>query len=130
MSVQSGYSINQIDEAIRKKLAPYQFSSYLSTPETGIVLTSSVDNKISLPVSLSGTVRGFDIYDFGGGNTALRFTGSGLGNGDTATFRIEVSASLEATSGAGHFIFKAKTRPYTETTWTNATDVTGLCCAE
>lgn len=130
MAVQSGYSIAQVDEGIRKSITPYQFSSYLSTPETGIVLTGSVDNKVSLPVSSAGTIRGFDIYDFGGGVTALRFVGSGLGNGDSATFRVEVSASIEATIGAAHFIFKAKTRPYTETTWANATDVTGFAAHE
>ena len=129
MSVQSGYSITQIDEAFRKTLNPYQFSSYLTSPETGLALTGSTDNKVSLPVSLVPGINGFDIYTTPQG-TALRFIGSGLGNGDVATLRIEVSSSIEATSGAADVLFKAKTRPYTETAFTNAVDITGLFVSE
>lgn len=126
MAYNSNYTGTQVDEAIRKKLTPYQISTYLASPETGISLTGSTDNKVSIPVSTRGTINGFDIYDYGGSVTALRFIGSGLGNGDSSWFRVEVSASVEATAGAASFVFKAKTRPYTETDWANTDDVTGF----
>jgi len=121
------YTQEQVDEAIRKILTPYCISTYLpiASPATGLAFSAGVDTKVSLGVIISGTPNGFDIYATPQGN-ALRFIGSGLGNGDVATFSIDVHASIGSANVSSLMTFKAKTRTYTEAIFTNAVDVAGF----
>lgn len=123
----SAYTTAQMDESDRKALAPYKVSLYLPTPSTGISLTGSTENKINVTVQppTGITPNGFDQFDLGGGLYAIRFIGSGLGNGDSGTFSLSMHMSITSTTAASIMTFKAMTRPYTESTWTNATAIPG-----
>ena len=57
---------------------------------TGISWTDGVDNKIDVLVLPSVAPVGFDMYTTAQG-TAVRFIGSGLGNGDTGNFLIPLA---------------------------------------
>ena len=126
-NVQSGYSITQMDEDTRLSVFPYKISTYLpeSTPVTGLAYSAGIDTKLSLPVSVSGIPRGFDIFTTLEGS-ALRFIGSGLGNGDSATFSSDTHASIGSSNVSTVLTLKAKTRHYTETSFANAVDVPGF----
>jgi hypothetical protein len=116
----------QFEEAMRKTLTPWTVSLYQATPTTGISLTATTDNKISIVVAPpTGIIpNGFDLYVTPQG-PATRFIGSGLGNGDTFIGKATIHMSLESTASAGNFTFKLKTRPYTETDFANATQIEG-----
>ena len=121
------YTDAQQNEINRKTLSPYMISTYLpiASPATGLSFGAGVDTKVSLAVSVIGTPNGFDIFTTPQG-TALRFIGSGLGNGDSATFEVDTHASIGSANVASLMTFKAKTRPYTEALFTNAVDVPGF----
>ena len=119
------YSQEEVDDAVRRSLNPYKIGTYLPAAETGIVLTAATRTKISLPVSVVGAPNGFDIYLTDQGN-ALRFIGSGLGNGDTAIIRMDTMASILAATGSSTSVaFGACTRHYTEPLFTEAIDIPG-----
>lgn len=120
------YNQSQVDEAVRKTLTPYQFSSYLpeNTPATGLSFNAGEVTKLSLDVTPSGVPYGFDIYTTPQG-TALRFIGTGLGNGDSATFSSDTHASVGSANTATLMTFGACTRPYTEIDFANAVPVPG-----
>jgi hypothetical protein len=120
------YTDEQINEATRKELFPYKFASYITTPESGLVLPAGVRTKISLDITPSEGVNGFDIFVTPQGN-ALRFIGSGLGNGDTMLLNPGSMASLlSATGFSDSVVLGACTRPYTEPLFTNAVDIPGF----
>lgn len=119
-------TVAEINEANRKTLAPYKFSSYITAAETGIVLAAGVRTKISLTITASEGVNGFDIFVTPQGN-ALRFIGSGLGNGDSILINPGAMASVVSAVGASDSVsLGACTRPYTETLFTNAVDIPGF----
>jgi hypothetical protein len=114
-----------MDEADRKALAPWQVSLYLPTSATGIALTGSTENKVAVTVIPPPELpNGFDQYVTPQG-PAIRFIGSGLGNGDSGAFQVTMHMSIEATTGSATTDFKCMTRPYTETLFTNATVIPG-----
>lgn len=118
------YSITQVLNLAEQL---FKIGTYITAPSDPIALTAGVNNKISLPVSVvtSPAPYGFDIYTTPQG-TALRFIGTGLGNGDSAVLRMDTMAGLLAETGAtDKIIFKAVTRPYTETDFNNAVDIPG-----
>lgn len=120
------YDDEQINEALRKVLTPYKFGSYITTPETGIVMAAGVRVKISLAVSLSEGINGFDIFATPQGN-ALRFIGSGLGNGDSILVNVGSMASVVSAVGFSDSVeLGACTRPYTEALFTNSVDILGF----
>lgn len=120
------YNQEQVDEAVRKTLFPYKFSSYIIAPETGLVLAAGVRTKISLDITPSEGVNGFDIFVTPQGN-ALRFIGSGLGNGDSILINPGAMASIVSAVGSSDNVsLGACTRPYTEALFTNAVDIPGF----
>ena len=122
----SDYSLEQMDESRRKTLAPWQVSLYAPAPTTGISIIGSQENKVAITVIPPAAVvpNGFDSYTTPQG-PAIRFIGSGLGNGDSGIFSISLQSTVNATSGAVGATFKCLTRPYTETDFGNATVLEG-----
>lgn len=118
-----------MEEVARIASEPSIYNSYLANPQTGIVLSAGVDNKIVLSSTTLGDVRGFDLYVTPQGS-ALRFVGSGLGNGDVASFEIRGHAGLKTGASAASVDVKVKTRPYTEADFANAVQIPGLQVAQ
>lgn len=108
----------QADEGIRKALTPWELSLGSPVATTGISWSAGVDNKLIVTVAPSVLPNGFDMYTTPQG-AAIRFIGSGLGNGDSSNFSINTSFSLTIGSGQGIIEFKAVTRPYTEIDFAN-----------
>lgn len=124
--VKLAYDYTQINEVCRKVLTPYKVSTYLGAAETGISLSAGVRTKIALPVTVSEGMNGFDIFTTPQG-TALRFIGSGLGNGDSILIDAAAMASLVAATGFSDRVeLGACKRPYTEALFTNAVDIPGF----
>lgn len=118
----SEFTEAQVDYVVRKGIAPFEVSLGSPAPTTGITWTASTDNKIVVTVVPSSLPNGFDLFTTAEG-PAIRFIGSGLGNGDTARVCVITSFSISVGSGQGVCEFKAKTRPYTEALFANAVDI-------
>lgn len=121
---QSNYNTTDRDEAIKNVLTPEQVSLYITADATGIAIAQDVDTKIVVDVTPSILPNGFDLYVTPQGS-AIRYIGSGLGNGDSGDFLILVHISVATTSGSATATIKCKTRPYTETDFANAEDCPG-----
>lgn len=109
-------------EITRKVLAPWELSLGSPAPTTGLNWPSGVETKLDIVVLPSVLPNGFDLFTTPQG-PAIRFIGSGLGNGDTASFAFDAAFAVNVITGSGTCIFKGKTRPYTEADFANATDV-------
>lgn len=110
-------------EADRKLFNRWQVSLGSPAPTTSISWSDGTDNKLLATVAPSAPPIGFDMFTTASDGPAIRFIGSGLGNGDTANFIINAAFSIEVGTGSGQCVFKAKTRPYTETVFSNADDI-------
>jgi len=119
------YNTIDRDEAVRKSISPWEVSLGLPTAEEALNWSAGVDNKIDIAVAPSIVPNGFDLFSSLEGD-AIRFIGSGLGNGDTAIFLISGGFSIAVNSGSGICTFRLKTRPYTETVFANATNINYL----
>ncbi len=114
----------QVDEAVRKQLTPWQVSLYAATPTPGVALTAGVNNKLSVTVIPTAIPVGFDLFVTPQGD-AIRFIGSGLGNGDSIVIDLDMHMSITATAGFAVTDFKCVTRPYTEPLFTAAVLIPG-----
>lgn len=118
------YTTEQLNKMSRVNIEPYIYNSYLGTPATGLTITSGQKNKIVLATTTVGAPRGFDLYVTPQGS-ALRFIGSGLGNGDTAVLSIKSHISATTTNQAAELDYQVVKRHYTETNFQNAVVVDG-----
>ncbi len=109
-------------EITRKVLTPWELSLGSPAPSTGLNWPSSVETKLVITVVPSVLPNGFDLYTTPQG-PAIRFIGSGLGNGDTANFALDAAFAVNVVTGSGTCIFRGKTRPYTEADFANAVDI-------
>lgn len=71
------YAPEQINEAIRKSLTPYSYTSYLpdATPYTTPSITLNVPTKILIPTTVKSS-NAWAVADVGGANLAVQFTGT------------------------------------------------------
>lgn len=128
MVTRSGHVLTQADvtSLVTIHYEPWRYASYLPTPNAQISLTVGVKNKLLLPTTTVGTVEGFDLFVTSQGS-ALRFIGTGLGNGDSASFKFDAGFSSQAVGGAGaDLMYEMVTRPYTETDFQNTVSVPGI----
>lgn len=110
------------DTAVRKSIERWELSLGPPAETTALNWSAATENKIIATVVPSITPNGFDLFTTLEG-AAIRFIGSGLGNGDTGNFKVSVGFSIKVNTGSGLCVFKGKTRPYTETVFANATDL-------
>ena len=118
------FTTAQLNKMARIVIEPYIYNSYLPTPATGLTITAGQKNKIVLATSTVGVPNGFDLYVTPQGS-ALRFIGSGFGNGDTAVFSVKSHVSATTTNQSASINLCATIRPYTETDYQNAVQIGG-----
>lgn len=120
---------HQLTESELNKMAtlhrePWRYSSYLPVANPSVAITTGQLNKLLLPTTTVGVPDGFDLYTTPQGN-ALRFIGSGLGNGDSASFTYDSAFSSQAVGLGAELTYSAVTRPYTEVDFQAATLILG-----
>ena len=87
------YTEPQLNETIRKTLAPSSYVSYLpvATPyTTGTILTASGPTKVLVPTTIKSS-NDFAIVDRGGGNYAVQYQGD-----ETRTFKVFMSSGVSS----------------------------------
>jgi len=86
-------SVADIQEAVRKSLTPYNFVSYLpsASPYTTPSVTAGTPTKVTLPTTVKNSL-GFAKEDVGGGEIALRYTGT------SQNFKVYLSSSGKASA--------------------------------
>lgn len=109
-------------EITRKVLNAWELSLGAAAPTTGLNWPSGVETKLEIDVAPSVAPRGFDVFMTLQG-LAIRFIGSGLGNGETASFALDTAFAVDVITGVGICVFRGKTRHYTETDFAEATDI-------
>lgn len=88
------YTAAEINEGIRKSIAPYSYTSYLpdGTPYTTPLITLNVPTKLLIPTTIKSSL-GWQVADVGGGNFAVQYSGE-----STETFKIFMSSSMTTSS--------------------------------